>query len=143
MVDLTLVPRRAPDAARARRGPIALGRLETHCAHGSPSEARAYQPLAGRKLFDADSCQYADTVRPGDLIDADFDTKEVHVGGGLYLVEAVESGEVVWRGCRRMIRGPDGIKVDESGRGDWVSLPSLAETGWRIAGIVKHVYRPA
>lgn len=104
-----------------------------------PEARRA--PLTGRAIFDADSCQYADVVRVGDLIAADFDRKEVHTGGDLYLVEAVEGGRVVWRGCRRMIRMPDGIAIDQDGYGDWVTLPSIEAAGWRVAGRVEKVYR--
>lgn len=98
-------------------------------------------PLAGRALFDADSCQYADVVRAGDLISADFGVKDVHSCGGLYLVEAVEEGRVVWRGCRQMMRVTAGIAIDQNGRGEWVTLPSLDAAGWRIAGRVENVYR--
>lgn len=101
----------------------------------------ASAPFTGRAIFDADSCQYADVVRAGDLIAANFDAKEVHTGGALYLVEAVERGRVVWRGCRRMMRVPSGITIDQSGRGDWVTLPSLKAAGWRVAGRVEKVYR--
>lgn len=97
--------------------------------------------VSGRAIFDAESCHYADEVRSGDWIAANFDAKDAHSGGALYLVEAVERGRVVWRGCRRMIRVPDGIAIDQSGRGDWVTLPSLKAAGWRVAGRVEKVYR--
>lgn len=99
-------------------------------------------PLTGRAVFDADSCQYADAVRPGDLVAADFDTKDVHTGGDLYLVEALKEGRVVWRGCRRLTRVATGVAVDQDGRGDWVTVRNLDEVGWRIAGRVERVYRP-
>lgn len=97
--------------------------------------------LSGQAIFDADSCQYADVVRAGDLVAANFDDKDVHTGGALYLVEALEGGRVVWRGCRQMKRVPEGIAIDQDGRGDWVTLPSLDAAGWRIAGRVENVYR--
>ena len=100
-------------------------------------------PFTGRALFPGDSCQYADAVKPGDLVAANFDVKRVHAGGALYLLEAVEGGRVTWRGCRRMmLMFNGGVGVDQSGRGDWVTVPSVEASGYRIAGIVEKVYRP-
>ncbi|MGH8523334.1 MAG: hypothetical protein ACREXY_03720 [Gammaproteobacteria bacterium] len=112
--------------------------LEPHALRIHRNDA----PLSGRAVFDADSCQYADAVRPGDLDAANFDTKDVRTGGDLYLVEALKEGRVVWRGCRRLTRVADGIAVDQDGRGDWVTVRNLDEVGWRVAGRIERVYRP-
>lgn len=96
--------------------------------------------FVGRSIFDGVQCQYADAVVPGDLIAANFDVKRVHTGGGLYLIQARDGSK--WRGCRRMIRVPDGIAIDQDGRGDWVTVPNMKETCWRVVGIVETVYKP-
>lgn len=118
-----------------------------HPPHGQSGSialqlAQEEQDLHGRAIFDGTYCQYADAVKPGDLIAANFDVRDVHTGGGLFLIEERASGRVTWRGCRRMIRVPQGVSVDQDGHGDWVTLPSLEECRWRVVGVVETVYRP-
>lgn len=98
---------------------------------------------SGRAMIPGELCQYADAVKPGDLVAANFDVKRVHSGGALYLLEAVEGERVTWRGCRRMMSAfSGGIAIDQTGHGDWVTVPSVEANGYRIAGIVEKVYRP-
>lgn len=88
-------------------------------------------------VLDGSMFQYADEVRSGDLISADLSRTTISTGGGLYLV-ASDDG---WRGCRRMIRVPGGIQIDQDGRGDWVTVPTLEPTGWRVIARVACVMR--
>lgn len=92
----------------------------------------------GRAILDGGQCLCGDEIRAGDLVAADFNTTHVHTGGGLYLLESADG----WRGCRRMMRVPDGIAIDQDGRGDWVTVPSLDATTWRVVAAVETVYRP-
>ena len=92
----------------------------------------------GRALIDGGQCLCGDEIRADDLVAANFDKKHVHTGGGLYLLQSDDG----WRGCRRMMRVPDGIAIDQDGRGDWVTVPSMEATSWRVVGTVETVYRP-
>lgn len=97
--------------------------------------------LSGHRIFMGTYCQYGDIIKPADLVEADFDRKTIANGGGLFLVEIVEDGRVTWMGCRALSYRPDGVAVDTNGRGEWETFPSLEATGYRIAGMVKNVYR--
>lgn len=97
--------------------------------------------LRGRALFDGTTCLCGDAIQAGDLVAANFDVKDVHTGGGLYLLEARDNGQVTWRGCRRMMRTLTGIAIDQNGQGDWITVPNLNDTRWRVVGIVESVYR--
>lgn len=94
------------------------------------------QAPSGRALLDGAQCQYGDDIKAGDKVVANFDATRVHTGGGLYLLQADDG----WRGCRRMIRVPDGIAIDQDGRGDWATFQSMEEIGWRVVGTVEAVY---
>jgi hypothetical protein len=110
--------------------------ITEHCPEilGSPT---------GIHAFMADSCQYGNVITAQDIVLADFDRKTVTTGGGLFLFEQLDSkGEVVWRGCRRMIRAADGYRIDESGDGEWITVPSLESERIRIVAYVKEVYQP-
>ncbi len=113
-----------------------MNALAVACA-GSPERIGS-----GRALIDAEACQYADEVLPSDKVLADFGSRNVHTGGSLYLVEAIENAQVTWCGCCRMIRVPQGIAIDQDGRGGWTTVSSLDDIGWRIAGRVESVLRP-
>jgi hypothetical protein len=41
-----------------------------------------------------------------------------------------------------MMRVPNGIAIDQDGRGDWITVADMDATGWRVVGIVETVYRP-
>jgi hypothetical protein len=92
----------------------------------------------GRALLDGGQCPCGDEIRAGDLVAANFDKRHVHSGGGLYLVQSADG----WRGCRRMMRVPEGIAIDQDGHGDWVTVPSMDAAAWRVVGVVETVYRP-
>lgn len=98
--------------------------------------------LSGRVTFDGSTCHYGDEIKTGDLVVANFDVKEVHPGGGLYLVEERQGVRVVWRGCRKMMLVPDGIAIDCDGNGDWRTFPKLAAVNWHVVGVVETVYKP-
>lgn len=115
--------------------------------HGSPgssvtdltiSEQQPENEPTGRAMLDGGQCQCGDDIRPGDIVAANFDVKRVHSGGGLYLVQSPDG----WRGCRRMMRVPDGVAIDQDGHGDWVTVPDLDRTCFRVVGAVETVYRP-
>lgn len=98
--------------------------------------------LTGRVMLDGTPWQYADAVKPGDLLLADFDRKTVHGNGGLYLVEALENGRIVWQGCRRITLAAGKVVIDQDGHGDYAEFDSLSDCGWRVVGSVVTVYRP-
>jgi len=91
------------------------------------------------RLITADDCYYPPLVKAFDLLLVDFDSLKID-GSGLYLLEEVKGGAVVWRGCRRFDVLPAGTVMDLSGDGDWSSV-DLDSVGWRIAGKVEAVYR--
>lgn len=99
--------------------------------------------VTGRAMLQGHQCLCPGHIAAGDMVAANFDVKEVHTGGGQYLVEEIENGRVVWSGCRSMVRVPGGISVDVDGRQNWVTFPDLSAVGWRVVGIVETVYRPA
>lgn len=56
--------------------------------------------LSRRMIMPAYDCEYPPAVEVNDLLDVDFDQRDIGTDG-LYLVEIVEGGRVAWRGCRR------------------------------------------
>lgn len=100
------------------------------------------QQPCGRVTFDGASCQYGEDIKPGDLVAANLDVKDVCTGGGLYLIEERANGRVVWRGCRRMMRTAEGICIDLRGNGEWATYRSLEQVGWHVVGVVEIVYKP-
>lgn len=77
---------------------------------------------------------------PDDVLLVDLD-QDIVSSDSLYLLERLQDGAVTWMGCRRLetaITG--GLRVDETGRGDWVPMPDKGSL--RIAGRVMRVYRP-
>ena len=97
-----------------------------------------HQGQSGRALLGGDQCLFGDEIKAGDLVEANFDATHVHTGGGLYLLQSADG----WRGCRRMMRVPDGIAIDKDGRGNWTTLPSLEAKDWKVVATVETVYRP-
>lgn len=93
---------------------------------------------SGRAMLDGGECLCGDEIKAGDLVMANFDRTTVSTGGGLYLLQSADG----WRGCRRMMRTPDGIAIDQDGLGDWKTVPHLNDSAWRIVGTVETVYRP-
>lgn len=93
--------------------------------------------LKGRGLIGGSTCLCGEEVTADDLVLANFDATAVSTGGGLYLVQSVNG----WHGCRRMMQKPDGIAIDQDGRGNWITVPTLEGTRWRVVGTVETVYR--
>ena len=84
-------------------------------------------------------CQYGADVGPNDVLLADFDQHHV-TADGLYLLERTSGGAVTWMGCRRIAKAATGgVLVDQSGRGDWISMEGLEGFGLRVAGRVQRV----
>ena len=98
----------------------------------------AQQETTARVILDGSQCLCGDAIKADDLVAADFNKTDVHTGGGLYLLQSDDG----WRGCRRMMRVPDGIAIDQDGYGDWVTVPNLEATAWRVVGTVNAVYKP-
>lgn len=96
------------------------------------------QQTKGRALLSGAHCLCGNEIKAEDLVAANFDKTHVSTGGGLYLVQSADG----WRGCRRMTRVPDGIAIDLDCDGDWVTIPSMEATSWRVVGTVETVYRP-
>lgn len=93
---------------------------------------------SGRAMIDGRGCLCGDAIKPGDLVLANFDSTRVSTGGGLYLLQTSDG----WRGCRRMMRVPDGIAIDKDGHGDWKMFSSLESIHWHVVAVVETVYRP-
>ncbi len=96
------------------------------------------QQTKGRALLSGAHCLCGNEIKAEDLVAANFDKTHVHTGGGLYLVQSADG----WRGCRRMTHVPDGIAIGLDCDGDWVTIPSMEATSWRVVGTVETVYRP-
>lgn len=100
----------------------------------------------GERFIPARACYYPPAVDLQDLLRVNFDCREVRYGA-LYLFEEVVDGKVVWMGCRRFDRRPDGIRIDVNGNGDWRDFSDYASgyaaEHWRIVGEVKEVYKPS
>lgn len=93
---------------------------------------------SGRATLDGSECLCGEDIQAGDIVVASFDRRQVSTGCGLYLVESPRG----WHGCRRMMRVPSGIAIDQDGHGDWVTVATLDDTVWRVVGTVETVYRP-
>ncbi len=104
------------------------------------SDKEQFVEPTGRAMLDGGECLYADAIKPGDLVAANFDVKHAHTGGGLYLVQATDGSK--WRACRRMMRVPAGIQIDQDGCGNWITVPSMEAIGWHIVGTIETVYKP-
>jgi len=104
-------------------------------------EGEPFIEPSGRALFFGDCCQYADDIHAADLVAANFDVKDIHTGGGLYLFVHVKDGRLNYRCCRRAMRVPDGIVIDWNGRGEWKKVASMADTVFRVVGVVETVYK--
>lgn len=90
-------------------------------------------------MVDGGQCLCGDEIKTSDLVLTNFDVKDVSTGGGLYLLQATDSQ---WHGCRRMMRVPSGIAIDQDGCGDWVTVHSMDDLHWQVVGVVETVYRP-
>ena len=100
------------------------------------------EPLpSGARMVDGAKCVYGEAIKAGDLVKADFDSRRIETGGGLYLVQQTKAGAVVWYGCRRMMRVPEGIAMDNDGKGDWKTVWSLETYGIDVVATVQSVYR--
>lgn len=106
-----------------------------------PARTPARAPT-GYGWVSGDECQTGNHVQPEDLLLVDFGQREISTGGALYLVQTRDGNAHPWRGCRYMMRTPDGIAIDQDGRGEWATVSSLDATAWRIVGAVRTVYRP-
>lgn len=110
----------------------------SNLTRASLSTREQTQQVSGRALFSGAQCLCGDEIKAEDLVAANFDNKQVHTGGGLYLVQTSDG----WRGCRRMTRVPDGIAIDRDCAGDWVTFASIEDSGLQVVGTVEIVYRP-
>lgn len=96
----------------------------------------------GARVIPAFKCIYPPAIDADDILLVDFDINTVEYGS-LYLVEEIKDGRVVWMGCRRFDRQPGKIMVDANGAGDWQDFGGYAADHWRIAGVVKEVFKPS
>lgn len=118
----------------------ALATRDTGCDHDQNNARRMH----GQLLVPATDCWYPPSVDMRDLLLVDFDVTSVPSNSSsLYLVEEWSGEQAVWRGCRRISRLNDTVKIDVSGEGEWRSLESLAGVGLRIVGAVLEVYKPS
>lgn len=96
--------------------------------------------LSGTALIPASvGCWYPPSVQHNDLLQVDFDRQTVSQDG-LYLVEQIRAGNVVWRGCRCFAIHPAGLRFDASGDGEWMAAPPASAL--RVVGYVEQVFRP-
>ncbi|HDR8932820.1 hypothetical protein [Burkholderia vietnamiensis] len=102
---------------------------------------RKLQRSSGSAFRSAVDCAYPPAIQETDILHVDFDI-DTACSDGLYLVEvlAPDASRVEWRGCRRFAVTADGVQVDISGTGEWVTA-NLDRWGMRIAGKVLEVYR--
>lgn len=90
----------------------------------------------GIRLVPGELCQYGD-IDADCILRVDFNQTVVD-RSGLYLVEAVTDDGVAWMGCRRFDRGLTGLRMDDTGAGDW---REVAGSNLKVVGRVLKVYR--
>ena len=105
-----------------------------------PADNNEQAMLTGTLIIPARDCQYSPSVNASDLIQVDFDKREIGCEG-LYLLEELNDKGVTWRGCRRFAKMPD-LRMDISGAGEWMPFPDLSAYWLRVAGYVEQVYKP-
>ncbi len=96
----------------------------------------------GLRYIPATACYYPPAVHSKDILLVDFDVKTIQEEG-LYLVEEVKGGKVVWMGCRRFDIRPDCTLMDLRGDGDWRECSPALWGVLRVAGAVRQVFKPA
>ena len=106
-----------------------------------PQTAQQSHNPTGRHFVPGGGLTYGEQVRPDDLVDVDFDQRQLSVDG-LYVVEHLsESGDTKGISCRRFDFSIGGFwRVDTTGGGTWHQLDGTEPI--RIAGRVCKVYRP-
>lgn len=112
-----------------------LTTISTTSQHRISQSPQGSQPT-GIRLVPGELCQYGD-IDTDCVMRVDFDQVAVD-RSGLYLVEAVTDDGVTWMGCRRFDRGLTGLRMDETGAGDW---RDVGVAGLRVVGRVLKVYR--
>ncbi len=90
----------------------------------------------GIRLVPGELCQYGD-IDADCILRVDFNQTVVD-RSGLYLVEVVTDDGVTWMGRRRFDRGLTGLRMDETGAGDW---RDVGVAGLRVVGRVLKVYK--
>ncbi len=93
----------------------------------------------GTRFVDGARCVCGKAIKPGDWVKANFARRRVETGGGMYLVEEWRNGALIWSGCRRMMRVPNGISIDNTGTGEWGTYDSIAPLV--VVATVEAVYR--
>lgn len=84
----------------------------------------------------SNGCYYPPQVEPRDILEVDFDVRELQ-SDGLYLICLPKFG---WRGCRRFQARGDGWYMDNNAKQDWQRLSPTGDL--EIVGIVREVYKP-
>ncbi len=98
--------------------------------------------VTGKHLIRATACSYPPAVQSEDVLFVDADCRDIFTDG-LYLLERIEAGRVVWMGCRRFELSISGeVRIDESGDGQVSTFDSDARSLYRIAGRVMQVFKP-
>lgn len=97
---------------------------------------------SGLRYLPATACHYPPAVHSRDILLVDFDVKTIQ-GEGLYLVEEVEGGKVVWIGCRRFDIRPGRTLMDFRGDGDWRECSPGLWSILRVVGAVRQVFKPS
>lgn len=96
----------------------------------------------GLRYLPATACFYPPAIHSQDILLIDFDVKNIQAEG-LYLLEEVQEGKVVWMGCRRFDVRHDCTLMDLRGDGDWRECSTDLWSVLRVAGAVRQVYKPA
>lgn len=96
----------------------------------------------GLRYLPATACFYPPAIQSQDILLIDFDVKTIQ-SEGLYLVEEVQDGKVVWMGCRRFDVRHHNTLMDLRGDGDWRECSPDLWNVLRVVGAVRQVYKPA
>ena len=116
------------------RRQMTMAHIGSHHSEGATS--------ADRATLEGWQCTYGDAIKPRDIVVANFDLRRVSTGGGLYLVQQLPGCDDEFRACRRMMRVPDGVMIDQDGHGDWSTFDSPEAAGWEVVGTIETIYRP-
>lgn len=99
--------------------------------------------VTGKHLIRATACSYPPVVHSDDVLLVDADCMDIGTDG-IYLLERIDAGRVVWMGCRRFELSVTGeVRIDESGDGQLCTFDADARSRYRIAGRVMQIYKPS
>lgn len=101
--------------------------------------------LEGRHIILGRYIQYPPSIEAGDLVEVDFNVRTIFEDS-LYLL--VCNGDHFAGGkpyaiCRRFQRIPGGLRVDQTGHGQWEDFVPEHWASYQVCGRIKTVFKPA